>query len=154
MDPLTAIGLASNILSFIDFSAKLIKGAYAIYISPSGTTAENDDSSRLLDDLRQATEALDSDFQGKTKHEKSLCKLSENCRQLSEELQAILKKLRVTEKDSRLKSIIVSLKSMRKEKEIASIEKRLDSYRLEILLWLDIMNRLVMIRTLFASSFN
>jgi uncharacterized protein YukE len=143
MDPLTAIGLASNILSFIDFSAKLIKGAYKIYSSQSGTTEENEDSSKLLDDLREATEALYSDFRGQTKHEKSLRKLSENCRQLSAELQTVLNKLRVTEKDSRLKSVVVSLMSMRKEKEIASIEKRLDSYRLEILLWLDMMNGLV-----------
>lgn len=38
MDPLTAIGLASNILSFIDFGVKLTAAAYEVYGSADGAT--------------------------------------------------------------------------------------------------------------------
>jgi hypothetical protein len=39
MDPLTAIGLAGNILAFIDFGTKLAKAAYEVYESKDGATA-------------------------------------------------------------------------------------------------------------------
>ncbi|KAH8898720.1 hypothetical protein GQ53DRAFT_777337 [Thozetella sp. PMI_491] len=41
MDPLTAIGLVSNILSFIDFSQQLLRGANEIHGSLFGTLDEN-----------------------------------------------------------------------------------------------------------------
>jgi len=44
MDPATAIGLASGILSFVSFSTKLVSGAVKIYGSIDG--ALNEDRSR------------------------------------------------------------------------------------------------------------
>ncbi|KAH0429597.1 hypothetical protein CcaCcLH18_08297 [Colletotrichum camelliae] len=41
MDPVTAIGLVSGILAFIDFSTKLVRGATQIYASKSGTPEDN-----------------------------------------------------------------------------------------------------------------
>jgi hypothetical protein len=41
MDPLVAIGLVSNILSFINFSKDLLCGAGEIHGSLSGTLEEN-----------------------------------------------------------------------------------------------------------------
>jgi hypothetical protein len=38
MDPLTAIGLAGNILAFIDFGTKLVTAAYEVYESKEGAT--------------------------------------------------------------------------------------------------------------------
>jgi hypothetical protein len=37
MDPITAIGFAANILSFIDYSAKIISAGIEIYESTSGS---------------------------------------------------------------------------------------------------------------------
>ncbi|KAJ9299002.1 hypothetical protein DTO271G3_3244 [Paecilomyces variotii] len=139
MDPLTAIGLVSNILSFIDFSGKWIKGAYDIYNSELGSTPDNSRSKELLDNIRRATDTLDTHFRGKTKHERSLREICQICRQQSDKLQSILKELTVVDKDSKWKSMKVSFKSIRKEKEIASIEKSLDSCRLQTLTLLGII---------------
>ena len=51
MDPFTAIGLASNILSFIDFSAQLINGAREIYDSTSGTTEDNKSREAIVSEM-------------------------------------------------------------------------------------------------------
>lgn len=41
MDPLTAFGLAANVLAFVDFAGKLISKGYEIYSSSSGVLGEN-----------------------------------------------------------------------------------------------------------------
>ena len=101
MDPVTAISFASSILTFIDFSWNLITGAREVYKSTAGTTSENAHISTVIDDLQDITEALTADVEGKTKHKKGLCKLADNCQDLSQDLSKILEKLKVTEKNSK-----------------------------------------------------
>lgn len=143
MDILTAVGLASNILSFIDFAGQCVKGAYDIYNSELGSTPDNSRSKQLLDDIITATDTLNSHFRGISKNEKSLREICKLCRQQSDKLQKILGELTVTEKDSKWQTLKVSFKSMRKEtkEEIASIEKSLDSCRLQTLTWMGIIFR-------------
>jgi hypothetical protein len=40
LDPETAIGLASSVISFVQFAGDLISGASEVYKSASGNTAE------------------------------------------------------------------------------------------------------------------
>jgi hypothetical protein len=139
MDPATAIGFAASILTFVDFSWNLITGTYEVYKSTTGTTSENAHVSTVIDDLQEVTEGLTSDVEGKNKHEKDLCKLAGHCYNLSKDLLKILEKLKVTEKNSKWESLKVKWASLRKEKEVASIEKKLDRYRSQILIRLNIM---------------
>lgn len=41
MDPLTALGLASNIVQFVDFASKLISQSHEIYQSADGALEDN-----------------------------------------------------------------------------------------------------------------
>jgi hypothetical protein len=141
MDPITAVGFAASILQFIDFSWGVITGTYEIYKSTTGSTYENAHISTIVDDLERATDGLISDVEGKTKNEKELCKLADKCHDLSQDLLKILKQLQVSEKNSKWQSLKVKVASMRKEKEIASIEGRLDRYRSQILVRLNFMLR-------------
>lgn len=141
MDPITAAGLATSILQFIDFSWGIVTGTYEVYKSTAGTTSENAHISTIVDDLERVTDGLISDAEGKTKHEKELCKLADKCHDLSQDLSNILKKLQVSEKSSKWQSLKVKFASMRKEKEIASIEDRLDKYRSQIIIRLNFMLR-------------
>ena len=134
MDPITAVGFAASILTFIDFSWGVIAGTYEVYKSTTGKTLENAHISNVVDDLERVTDSLISDFEGRTKHEKELCKLADKCHDLSQDLSKILRKLQVTEKNSKWQSFRVKIASMSKEKEIASIEDRLDRYRSQILI--------------------
>ena len=84
MDPFTAIGLASNILSFIDFSAQLINGAQEIYDSASGTTGGNKSREAIVSEMNNFSLKLlppdDSQLSG---DEKALCRLAAECNILS-----------------------------------------------------------------------
>ncbi|KAH0534152.1 hypothetical protein FGG08_007261 [Glutinoglossum americanum] len=145
MDPLTAVSFAAGILQFIDFSWGIISGTYEVYRSGSGTTAENAHISTVLTDLERVTDGLCTDIEGKTKHERELCKLADKCHDLSQDLAKILRKLKATDKNSKWQSLKVKWASMRNESEVASVENRLDRYRAQILLRLNFMLKYVFV---------
>ncbi len=138
MDPITAIGFATSILTFIDFSWSLVRGACEVSASATGTTLENTHISNVVEDLREVTEDLENSFQGKDKHERALVRLGKQCVALSKDLAGILLKLKAKD-DSKWEGLKTKLKSMRKEKEVASIEHRLSRYRDEVMLRLNLM---------------
>jgi cell shape-determining protein MreC len=132
MDPITAIGFAVSILTFIDFSQQLISGTFEVI--KSGSTSENAHVSVVINDLRDVTKELSNRPQGYSKHEDALNTLALECQELSEELQKLLEKLKVTAESSKWKSVKVTLRSMWKKGEVAELESRLSKYRSKILL--------------------
>lgn len=86
MEALAAIGLATNIITFIDFSFKLINGSHKLRNSASGLTPENSRLGTVVDDLKAITDRLVSDLPGQTENERELCQLAKDCRALSGEL--------------------------------------------------------------------
>lgn len=140
MDPLTAVSLATSVITFIDFSWSLVRGTYEVFESSTGRTKENAHITNVIDDLQLVTKDLDVDFRGRNKHEKALILLAKQCHGLSIDLHKILSNLK-TKDDSRWESLKVKWQSMRKEKEVASVERRLLEYRsqmtvrLQMLLW-------------------
>jgi hypothetical protein len=135
MDPATAVGLAASIITFIEFSHSLIVGSYQLYNSASGLTTENTHISNVIKDLTELTADIRTNQTPRTgRHDKALAKLANQCNDLSVQLTKILEKLRVREGDPPWKSLKAKWSSMRKEKDIAGLEKRLSMYRSQILL--------------------
>lgn len=143
MEPLTAIGLAGNIITFIDFSYKVISGLNKGLDVASGMTSGNASLDHLMKDLSAITQALISDAPPRTENEKQMHSLATNCHSLSEDLVEILHSLRVGDKKSKWKSVGVKWRSMRKEKDIEALERRLNGYQSEILLRLQVMFKYV-----------
>lgn len=144
MDPLTAIGLAGNILTFIDFSYKVISGVNKVLSTSNGMTPENERLSALVEDLNVVTRDLVTDISARTENEKQLCAVAANCHALSGELYQILRRLKVGNKNSKWEGLVVKWHSMRKEKDIDSIERRLNGYQSQILIRLQVMFRFVL----------
>lgn len=53
MDPLTALGLAASVVQFLDFSGKLVSGAFVLYKSVDGATSLNSCLEHIARDLSQ-----------------------------------------------------------------------------------------------------
>lgn len=53
MDPLSSVGLASNILQFVEFSVKLVGKGVEIYSSADGAPVQHADLRASLDNLRE-----------------------------------------------------------------------------------------------------
>jgi hypothetical protein len=141
MDPITLVGFASGILSFLEFSATLVRGTYELYHSTSGTTVENAHISNVIADLHEASEELHLRVRvnGQDRHVKALSKLAQKCLILSDELTTILEKLQVKEKNKKWHSVKATWMGLVKQSTVASIEKRLGVYRSEIVLRLNLM---------------
>lgn len=138
MDPVTAIGLASAVISFIEFSWGLVRGAEEVYRSPSGVTADNASLTTIIADLKDAASGIRTDLQGRNKHEQALVALACDCEAVSKELLQILSSLKRHD-ESKRQAIKVTLRSIRKEKKILSIEKRLSEFRSEIVFRLNMI---------------
>lgn len=143
MDPLTAIGLASNVLQFIEFSYKIISGVNEIRSSETGMTPENERLSVMVEDLNSVTQNLLTSAPAKTENERQLNVLAANCHELSEELYQLLRRLRAGNKNSKWEGLMVKWHSVRKEKDIDAIERRLHGYQSQIMIRLQVMFRFV-----------
>ena len=139
MDPITAIGLASAILTFVDFASKLTHGTYEIYKSAAGSMEDNVNVSVVVKDLQSIVQDLDPGPITRTKHEKALKELAAKCEKLSAKLLKLLEKLTLYGKRSSWKALKVKLESMQKDREVQTMQKQLGEYRSQILLHLNIM---------------
>lgn len=143
MDPLTAFGLASNILQFLDFSAKLIRGAQEIYVSPSGDTKANKSLESIVSEMKTFSSHLlppdSSHLSGDDG--KALRRLVAECNILSDQILELLEKVRPNDPNSRVQSVWAALKSKLRERDRQELERRLDSCRNQLELQLSFFKR-------------
>lgn len=135
MDPLSAVGFASSILTFVEFSFKVISGTFEIV--RSGNTAENAHVSVVINDLHRITKNLQQSSaapDGSTHHDDGIDSLASECLSISKELLDLLQKLKMKAGDSKWKSINVSLRSMWAKGDVAYLEKRLDKCRSQMMM--------------------
>jgi phage terminase small subunit len=129
MDPLTALGLASNIVQFVDFTSKLISATHSLYESTSGAKSEHLELETLAKTLRSLADDAAPPSQGMTNfstEDATLIDLGNRCRDVSDELLAVLQSLRVKGSHRGWKSFVQALRSEWKQKEISALEARLN----------------------------
>ncbi|KAF4486459.1 hypothetical protein CGGC5_v006325 [Colletotrichum fructicola Nara gc5] len=124
MDPATAIGVASGVIAFIDFSWKLVTGAKNLYDKGETQTVENVRIGKIIKDLKEFSLDLDGGSLGTSKHEKALRTLAMNCGDLCQELIDILEKLKA-KRNSRWETLKTTWASMRRADGINDIENYL-----------------------------
>ncbi|KAK0644378.1 hypothetical protein B0T16DRAFT_460440 [Cercophora newfieldiana] len=97
MDPFSAIGLAGNIVAFLDVGHKLLKGANNIHSAASGATADNESLASMALRLNATLPELQSrtcSMPPHSEHEKALVELAEECNDTSDALLELLAELR------------------------------------------------------------
>lgn len=142
LDPLTALGLASNIVQLITFTGSIISKSNEIANSAQGGTVENleleaitanlqtlssqiitprphhDEGGRESASVRQATTQL-----------RELC---EGCSEISQELLEVIRQIGGRKRSKNWSSFRQALLSVWKEKKIEALSKRLERYRRQI----------------------
>lgn len=92
MDPATAIGVVSCILSFVTFASKIVKGGVEIYRQRSLTEhAELEDVMDKMHLFHANLQQTTSMQQNMLDEERNLCTLAEECRKISSELIRLLR---------------------------------------------------------------
>ena len=138
MDPFSALGLTSSLLTFIDFAGKFISGGLEIYYSAHGTSTVNqtvEDVTRDLKDLcnnlgpTTSTGSLDI---GEANPENALLPLATSCTRLGGELFAILEALKVQGRRTAWKCARQALRSALKAGKIKIYQGQLDDYKSQL----------------------
>jgi hypothetical protein len=133
MDPLTAIGLGGNIITFVDVSTKVLSKAKQLYKSASGATSENDELESLTKSLKNLADRTrrkpsnnPNDGRLNITSETVLDTLREQCIQVADELLEMLEAVKVKADGGALKSAIQAVKMVWKQDRIDGIQRRLD----------------------------
>ncbi|KAH8746655.1 hypothetical protein BGZ57DRAFT_972296 [Hyaloscypha finlandica] len=140
-DPLTALGLASNIVQLITFASSLVSKTREISKSANGALVENleleaiasnlQELSRGIRGLRSRQESYVRSTKG-TAAERHLEELCEGCEMVSGQLLVVIRGLRSDARHVSWSSFRQALLSVWKEKRIDALVERLERYRCQI----------------------
>ncbi|CAG8955159.1 hypothetical protein HYFRA_00007175 [Hymenoscyphus fraxineus] len=112
MDPFTAIGLASNIISFLDYGVKTIHSAREIYDSSTGMTEKSSHLESIATKMKQfASNLVAPENSAKDQSENDLCDLALECRLISMKIIKLLEKLKARDSNSKFQSLIAGVKT-------------------------------------------
>ena len=142
MDPLTAIGLVSNILSFIDFSVEIVRGAREIYESGSGVLEENRSQEAIAKEVKRfSSKLIPPDDTALAGEDKALCVLAKECEALSRQLLDLLEKVKPKDPKSKTQSLRAAWKTKANKPKMMDLERRLDNCRGQLQLQIGSMTR-------------
>jgi effector-binding domain-containing protein len=133
LDPLTALGLASNVVQLITFTGDLVAKGRDIYQSTDGGLVENLELEAITKSLQDLSlEVALPPGIPLTKVERELQQLCDGCRKAADELLDVIQKLKAQGPHKRWVSFRQALNSVWKAEEIQALSIRLERYRRQI----------------------
>jgi hypothetical protein len=130
------IGLASDIISFIEVGCKVAKCCHDIRNSATGATETNYHVERITSDLEGAARSLrNADF---TQNDEQLCAMAKECEKLSTKLIGILQGLQPS-RPGKLRALWKSIVAYFCEDEVRRLDDCLSSYRQQLVLRLQLL---------------
>jgi hypothetical protein len=153
MEGLTALGLASNIVQFIDFSSKIIKGAKEIYDSGTGTVPATEGLEDVAKEMQSLSLRLDPPSTGhQNEDERAFRRLAAECRILCTQLLDLIDSVKPSDPKSKRQSIIAAIRGTWSEKERTELERRLDSCRNQLELQLTFLMKYVLVCVMYCTD--
>ncbi|CZR63571.1 uncharacterized protein PAC_13468 [Phialocephala subalpina] len=134
-DPMTALGLASNIVQLISFTSDIVSKSREIYKSQDGKLIEHMELEAITTSLHDLSREIVSPFQKGillSKAEEDLQKLWGECNDISRQLIVAIESLQTQGRNKKWNSFRQALKTVWKEDEIEALSRRLDRYRAQI----------------------
>ena len=130
MEVVAAIGLAGNIIQFVDLCGKLISKTAEIYRSSVGALVENVNIETATDDLALLSTTLQDS--ANSADDTALRELCQSCNIVAKKLLSALNKVKVQGKQQKWKSFRKALRSVWSKEDIALLEQRLARLRDEL----------------------
>ncbi|KAG7141261.1 hypothetical protein HYQ45_002082 [Verticillium longisporum] len=129
MDPASAIGVASAVISFVDFGIKIIRGAIQIY-----GDANRDNDWQTPEDVAKKMTNLARNLRqpsgfGATPDEGEIAELAKTCITLAERLAALFKSLQPKDARSKRQCLWAAAKAKLKQADVEDLEKKLGTCR-------------------------
>jgi len=131
LDPITALGVAGNVVQFIDFGLKATSKAREIHRSADGALAENVDLEVVTADLGAVAGKFLARGLPMTGSD-GLDDISRRCTKAAMELLAALEELKAWGQKSKVKSVRKALKAIWGKRRVENMKKRLEGFRNEM----------------------
>ncbi|KAH7313718.1 hypothetical protein B0I35DRAFT_435724 [Stachybotrys elegans] len=132
MDPFTGFSLATGVITFVDFSWKLMTETREIAKSMDGRSEDTMMLELILKNIEKADLAID-ETPISTDQKDTLNQIVQQCRNVSTRLKDVLQKLTVAPGHSHCKSFTVALKGVCKNKEIESLFETITRLRSQVI---------------------
>lgn len=159
MEAVAALGVAANVVQFLDFSQKLCSTSLEIYQATKGASRANTESETLLRCFIESINMVSSDLK---KYRSALNvtpphvfgagaikDIVDDCRNLAGDLLGRFEKLRAGGNPGRWKSFVRGVKCMWSEKELQDLQSRLGRYQ-SLLEWRVLISLRYSIRISYA----
>ena len=135
-EALAALGVAANIVQFIDFGCKILSEGSRLHKYKGVSPSKNAELESIALDLQKLHKELqypeNETYQAPTPNDIQLHRLAEQCRGVCLELLAALEKMKIADPPGKWRSFRVALKTVWGESEIKSLQMRLDEARQEL----------------------
>ncbi|KAF2662244.1 hypothetical protein K491DRAFT_710188 [Lophiostoma macrostomum CBS 122681] len=144
MEALAAVSLAGNVVQFVEFSCKLFEQATTIYHTGTARGAQDIETltqqlQALCADLAHGNNSVQQPRPTRLPDQGSLQKLAKDCETVANELLFELHELRAKDPNSKWSSFRAALAVSWKEKRVDAMQKRLDSYRSQLVVHLQVL---------------
>ena len=144
VDPFSALGLASNIVQFVDFCSKIVSRSVEQYQSVLGLAAQQAHLESITISLRSIANGLSESLAAsqlmKKPEEENLRLLAIRCRETADQLIAAIEELKVdprlTGTSRKFASLWQVLSSLKEENRLTTFEQTLEKYRSQFTLHL------------------
>lgn len=131
LDPITALGIAGNVVQFVDFGLKATSKAREIHRSGSGVLEENIDIEILTADISTVTTKL-STLGTQISGHNGLDDICKRCTTAANHLLAALNDLKIQGQKSKIKSVRKALKHQWGKRNVDEMRSKLEGFRDEI----------------------
>jgi uncharacterized phage infection (PIP) family protein YhgE len=131
MAELAVVGLVGNIISFIDFGAKLVSATRDVHGSLNGTMVEVEELTHILSNVQASNERvkkMQTSGQALSKDETNLLTLVNECEKLAKTMQKVLDKLKKRSSSWKTyEDLRVAFQTLSKRKDLEDLRRRLDA---------------------------
>ncbi|KAI1377992.1 hypothetical protein F4677DRAFT_414128 [Hypoxylon crocopeplum] len=143
MEAIAAIGLASNVLQFIDVGYKVLSTSKELYGAGNEASRSNKDIEFISQEMKRSSRSLRKGISTPqpSDDEKSLLRLAAECERWSSDMIALLDRLKNKSTGSRSKALKAAWRNYKLRDERTRLEKGLDSCRKQLDLQLHIISR-------------
>lgn len=143
LEALAAIGLAGNIVQFIDFCCTLFSQTRQISSSASGLSSDLNNLSEITTSLKGFCITFSNGSTGsqQDKTHAALQKLAADCGCAAQQLSDAIDRVRSKKPGSNFSSFRACLKGVWNQNEIKHMEKRVDSFRAALILQIEVMTK-------------
>lgn len=130
MDPITAIGVVSGILTFLTVGVKVVKIGQGVCNSIRGREQENTSRETIITEMKDFMNRIPEAGDPQLLHEdESLRRLIEECREIAQELLCTLSKMKPKDGKSTYANLRAAIGQVVSQPEMESLERRLDYCR-------------------------